>query len=496
MSALDEWIAAEARFATGAMLRAISATDLVMYRAGFGQRVVPRPGSVLASPVEAHYDPDPDYFFHWFRDSAIVIDALRVALSEGYAGSPALQRLREFVQFSLALRSLDGREFLRRGNFRARVEPAFLPYLRSDEEIAALRGDAVLADARVNADGTPDLTRWARPQSDGPALRCLALLRWWQLFPQPDATLGVAINELIDGDLAFTLAYAQRPSFDIWEEECGCHYYTQLVHGQALTLGAAWLEERGQKARAGACRVAAQETAARVDSLWSDGAGYYRSRSEVAAGDPGKELDIAVILAVLHAGRAGGRHSVLDPRVQATLTALEELFEAEYAINRDRPPGRGAAMGRYANDRYYSGGAYFFATLAAAEFYFRLAAALHAGADLPDTVENKLFRQRLAVAAKAAPAADAAPATDAACAVDAAGAADAAARSSLARLAVQRGDAVMETVRAFTLPGGELSEQFDRTTGVHTSAKELAWSYAAFITAAASRSQACRATAA
>ena len=474
MSALDEWIAAEARFATGAMLRAISATDLLMYRAGFGQRVVPRPGSVLASPVVAHYDPDPDYFFHWFRDSAIVIDALRVALSAGYAGTPALQRFREFVQFSRALHSLDGQEFLRRVDFRARVEPALRRFLRPDEEIAALRGDALLADVRVNADGTPDLTRWARPQSDGPALRCLALLRWRQQLPQADATLGAALNELTDTDLTFTLAHSQRPSFDIWEEEYGCHYYTQLVQAQALTCGAAWLEERGLNARARSCRVAAQQTAAQLDGLWSDAAGYYRSRSAVTAGDPHKELDIAVILAVLHAGRTSGRHSVLDPRVQATLTALEELFEGDYAINRDRPPGRGAAMGRYANDRYYSGGAYFFATLAAADFYFRLAAALHAGAAMPHTVENQLFRQRLAGSA------------------DAARAADPAASSSLARLAVQRGDAVMQMVRAFALAGGQLSEQFDRTTGVQTSARELAWSYAAFITAAASRLLACR----
>ena len=84
MPGLAEWILAEARFATATMQRAISATQLIMERPGFGQRVVPRRGSVLASPVPAHYDPDPDYFFHWFRDSAIVIDALRVAVAAGY----------------------------------------------------------------------------------------------------------------------------------------------------------------------------------------------------------------------------------------------------------------------------------------------------------------------------------------------------------------------------------------------------------------------------
>src|SRR5215472_10198844 len=108
MSELGAWITRQSRFAAGAMLEAISATGLVMERPGFGQRIVPRPGSVLASPVLAHYDPDPDYFFHWFRDSAVVIDALRIALAAGYVADSALNRFREFVRFSLELNSLDG----------------------------------------------------------------------------------------------------------------------------------------------------------------------------------------------------------------------------------------------------------------------------------------------------------------------------------------------------------------------------------------------------
>jgi glucoamylase len=471
MSCLAEWIAREARFAAGAMLEAISATHLVMERPGFGQRVSPRPGSVLACPVRAHYDPDPDYFFHWFRDSAIVIDALRVASAQGYVENLALTRLQEFVQFSLSLNALDGPAFLRQSNFRARIQPAFLQYVRADAEIAALSGDAVLADVRVNADGTPDITRWSRPQTDGPAMRGLALLRWWREHRPADPALRAGMSELISTDLAFTLSYVEKPCSDIWEEESGYHYYTQLVQVQALSCGAEWLEQCGQHARAQACRVAAGETVTRLDALWSDAGGFYRSRTPAAGGNPDRALDIAVIGAVLHAGRASDRHSVLDPKAQATLTALEELFEAAYAINRDRPQGRGAAMGRYANDRYYSGGAWYIATLAAAEFYFRLATALGGGAELAVTAANERFRRRL-------------------------GAEPQVPRSALAKLALQRGDAVMRTVQAFTPASGELSEQFDQTTGAQTSAKRLTWSYAAFITAAASRSQACRAIAA
>ena len=470
MMGLEAWIDAETRIATDAMLGAISASHLVMERPGFGQRVIPRPGSVLASPVPAHYDPEPDYFFHWFRDSSIVIDALRMALAAGYVGSSALGRFREFVQFSRALLSLDGREFLRRVQFRADVQPGFLQYLRPDAEIAAMSGEAVLADVRVNADGTPDFTRWSRPQADGPTLRSIALRRWWQQLPDLDATLGMALQELISADLAFTLSSVQKTCFDIWEEVSGYHYYTQLLQAEALARGAQWLEQTGQHARARVCRVAADKLAAQLDAFWNDAAGFYRSHSAATAGGSGAELDIAVILGVLHAGRASGSHSVLDPRAQATLTALEELFEAEYAINRERPPGQAAAMGRYTNDRYCSGGAYFFATLAAAEFYFRLAGALRAGARIADTRENRRFLQRLGAAQ---------PPFESA---------------AVATLAVQRGDAFLRTVQRYTPVGGELSEQFDRTTGVENSARHLSWSYAAFITAAASRAQACRAS--
>jgi len=45
-----------------------------------------------------------------------------------------------------------------------------------------------------------------------------------------------------------------------------------------------------------------------------------------AQGNNDKNLDIAVIFAVIHTARLSGAHSVLDVKVQATLAALEELF--------------------------------------------------------------------------------------------------------------------------------------------------------------------------
>jgi len=465
--ALDDWIDEETRFAASFMLRAVSATDLVKDRPGFGQRVIPRRGSVVASPVLGAYDPDPDYFFHWYRDSAIVIDALRAAPAEGLDKRTALDRLREFVEFSRSLSRLDGRAFLRQDDFRRKVQLSFLQYMRADDEIAAVFGDAVQAEARVNPDGTLDFTRWARPQNDGPALRILALTRWRDAGAGSDETLRAAMLELVIGDLDFVRSRARESSFDIWEEERGYPYYTGLVQAEALARGAEWLAEAGAVARADACRSAADELISKLDAYWSEADGYYLSRTGVAGGVPEKALDISVILGVLHAGQAKGAHSVLDPRAQATLTALEDLFGAEYAINRQRPPDHGPAMGRYASDAYYGGNPWYLATLAAAEFYFELAIALLSGAEMVATSDNARFRRRLSAAG---------------------GAGD-----SPAAAAIVRGDSFMRTVQAYTPASGELSEQFDRLTGAQTSAKHLAWSYAAFLTAAASRRQACRA---
>jgi glucoamylase len=119
------------------------------------------------------------------------------------------------------------------------------------------------------------------------------------------------------------------------------------------------------------------------------------------------------------------------------MTKLEELFGREYALNRGRKEG--LVFGRYHGDTYMSGGAYYFSTFGAAEYYYRLAAA--------------------------------AP--------------------SEAKDLIAKGDAILARTREFIPASGDLSEQFDRTTGQQTSAPDLTWSYACFLTALEAREAAC-----
>jgi glucoamylase len=433
MESLDQWIDRQYRHAGRAMMRSISPVDLVKDRPGFGQSIRAAKGAVIASPVLGAYDPDPDYFFHWFRDSAIVIDALRLLYEDGSVGKEALMHLADFVHFSLELAKLDGRTLVADARWRSGIAPDFEKFVRADAELAAAHGDGIASETRVNPDGTLDISKWGRPQNDGPALRALCLLRWAR-SAHLDAKLSTALSRLLRSDLDFTIAHWRDACYDIWEEEKGCHYYTLCVAAAALEDGAVWLQSHGQPAMAQASRKQVTAIRKMLDGYWLEPEGYYRSRTLQTGARSTKELDIAVILAAIHAPNAAATHSVHDAKMHATLKQLEELFSREYLINRERPVGRGPAMGRYAGDVYYSGGAYFFSTLGASEFCFRTA---QASRD-PDSW-------------------------------------------------VARGDGYLRTVRAYTPDNGDLSEQFDKQTGTQTSAKQLAWSYAAFISCVAAR---------
>src|SRR3974377_453103 len=128
---LLNWASEQKHFCARAMLRAVSATTLVKHRPAMEQTIRPARGSILASPEMAAYDPKPDYFFHWLRDSAIVADALREAIEDGALGPSAVEHLVDFVAFSLKLCRLDGPTFLRQGGYPEAIEPSFQQHVRS-----------------------------------------------------------------------------------------------------------------------------------------------------------------------------------------------------------------------------------------------------------------------------------------------------------------------------------------------------------------------------
>lgn len=475
---LLDWAREQHRFCAKAMLRAVSATTLVKHRPALGQTIHPARGSIVASPEMAAYDPNPDYFFHWLRDSAIVADAVREAIEDKTLDPSEVEHLVDFAAFSLKLCRLDGPSFLQRGLYPETIEPSFLQHVRSRAEIAEITGDTALGEARYNADGSLDVLKWGRPQNDGPALRALAVMRFFSLDVFR-ARAGDAALALLRYDLDYTLSHWQLPCCDLWEECIGFHYHTRLIQQAALAIGAKFLAAQGDAARAAAFAAAAGELLAELDRHFDPKYGVYRGR--LIEGDQGpdapppRRLDIAVILGVIHAGRRAGPHSVVDPKSLATLAALERFFEQEYPINRGRPIDCAPALGRYAGDSYFSGGAYYFSTLGAAQYYFLLAQAVAEGEEVLVTEES---RAPLAALLQA-PAASLAQ-----------GALTGKLRERLAAGALRRGDMFFATVRRFTPASREMAEQFSQYDGAPTSSGNLTWSYACFILAYAARRRA------
>lgn len=460
------WIGAQARKSAQWMTGGISAVHLRKDRAAFGEAVRPARGSVLASPVPASWDPEPDYFFHWPRDAAHVMHALS-ALSQRASGAAERRKwnghFADIVNFTANALRHDGDAAAAAYPVRVAKAPAeFRQYLRTADELRAVKGDAMRGEPRLNPDGTVGILKWAGPQYDGAAERANACIAHYYVLKAEKTTPPAVMATLICADLDFTIRHADRPCIGLWEEdgENDHHYYTVAAQLGAVTAGISWAAEQGDVALADRCRNARDKLMTGLDWHWLAGAGIYKSLRGRAVSEPAQALDSAVFMAANHARLPGLHHTPMDPRVQATLVALEKMFAAQYPINRGRD---GIAYGRNRDDKYFSGGAYYFCTLGAAEFYYRLAEQALSYGGVLQTPVNAEFRRRAGLSGSPA---------------------------QQARALIAQGDRIMATVRDYTPADGSLSEQFDKASGAPRSARHLTWSYAAFITAADARDRA------
>ena len=427
--AVDRWLA-EQRPASAAGMRAcVSATHLLKERPGFGQTIVPKRGSVLASPVAEIAEGEPDYFFHWVRDAALLIDA---ALPLAAEGDPFWQdAIRDWGRFNLGLSALDGRLLAASGEWRNQASAQFQPFVRAAAELNRLWGSAIPGDVRFNPDGTLDTILWSRPQHDGPSLEALVCLRLLE------AGLGEepVLSELIRRGLDYTLVHERSDGVDIWEEQTGDHFYPRLLQYAALLQAIA----RGLDS-AGRLHSAANRLSDHLEAFWNAKQGHVVTRITSDAGPPTKLLDSSTLLALLHAGLSDGPFAATGERTVATLEALERAFAA-YPLNQGRQAGvleGGMALGRFIGDVYATGGPWYLCTFAAAELRYRRAV------------------------------------------VD---------PGSAATL-VAAGDRTLAAAMATIPPSGALTEQFDPESGAQSSARDLGWSHAALLTAAGSRDRA------
>ncbi|MCB0351098.1 MAG: glycoside hydrolase family 15 protein [Bdellovibrionales bacterium] len=378
----EDWLNYERQFAESRILDNISP-----------QRA--RRGAVIASPSKHN----PNYYYHWVRDGALVMDIWMRRL-EGYPSR------------------------LSNANLEALMWD-FVHFTEYGQHIPALSG---LGEPRYDVDGFPNQEPWGRPQNDGPALRASLLIRF-AYYLIGNGQIEVVKSKLwpvIMNDLYYTGDQVSVPSFDLWEEIKGDHFYTRVACREALLLGSDLAAALGDYGRSGWYSTQAQiaqslaldhvnvqrqqiiENTNRVDGIWYKDSG----------------LDVASLLALLHTTRKPILN-LNDQVVMSTINKIEQSFNSIYPINR-RFSDLGASIGRYPEDTYYNGNPWFLATFAFAEYYYRLG--------------------------------------------------DRA-----------KGDGYMKRGAFHAHRKGHMSEQMDKQSGYMLSAEDLTWSYAAFLTALEAR---------
>ena len=150
-------------------------------------------GLIIASPSRHN----PDYFFHWIRDSAITMKAI---INEYYKTNE-----KKYLEI-------------------------ILKYVNAEYELTKLIPMGGLGEPKFNLNKTCFNEQWGRPQNDGPALRGIIMIKIAKLLGKDyKYIVKNIILEIIENDYKYIIKNLETPCFDLWEEINGFHFYTRLV---------------------------------------------------------------------------------------------------------------------------------------------------------------------------------------------------------------------------------------------------------------------------
>jgi len=428
------------------------------------------PGTVMASPTVVK--PNPDYYYHWVRDASITMDTVVMLLEN-------TRDMLTATKYGKILQDYN--------NLTKKLQNLNVP-----EELKKMKGfkaSEFLGEPKYMMDGTPFLGEWGRPQNDGPATRAMAVSRFINYMLHK----GVKTSKLVkwygsakhpsplQRDLEYTIAQWKNPSFEIWEEVKGMHFYTYMVQRRALLDGAHIAAQFKDHKSARRYNAEARKISKAIMGFWDEKHGHLIPTKGRVGGLDYKhsQLDTQTLLGSLHASIDGdGFFTPEDDRIHATFMALKKAFGDLYTVNKKNPK-LATAVGRYPEDRYNGytakengGNPWMLLTAGMAEVCYRTRNAWKKKGAFKVTKRNLSFIKYVNGGGKLKFTAG-----------ETIHAKDARFKSTLSGL-VSTGDGYLERVRKHTQKNGmHLSEQWNRETGKQQGAADLTWSYVSFITA-------------
>ncbi|KAF2829290.1 hypothetical protein CC86DRAFT_345940 [Ophiobolus disseminans] len=476
---LDVWIQTEERIALDKLLANV---------APGGRNVVGKDvaaGTVVASPSTD----EPDYWFQWVRDAAITMNSL----VDMYADDPSSSLASQLSTILDAYTSLQS-------DIQHTTNPS-----GSFDDLSGL------GEPKFGVDGKPFTGSWGRPQRDGPALRALTLMHYLREYNASHPSLwssnnavdffkpyyhpSMPPNSVIKADLEYVSHHWIESGFDLWEEVEGLHFFNLMVSARSLREGsdlarsfedfgaAEWYQEQAGYIENLLTKFWNPGKGHLVETLWSKRTG----------------LDCGLLLGSIHAlpSDASQDEAVFPPWSDEILISLLELARDQhdrFPINSspsedqdddvEEYPFEGTGIGRYPEDVYdgygtsnRGGNPWFLCTSSAAEILYRTASHISVASNLTITPLGLSFYQSLLATSSL----DVEAGTF--------GPSDALYHSIIEKLKVT-GDGFLEVVKTHVDAQGSMSEQFDRVTGYMRGARDLTWSYGAFLGAVRARKMA------
>ncbi|KAI9092444.1 Six-hairpin glycosidase-like protein [Phlyctochytrium arcticum] len=375
-------------------------------------------GCVVASPSKHR----PDYWYHWTRDSALVMDVVNGIYERSKKDSDASKALEEKMW-----------------NWAA--------FEASNQQQDGLTG---LGEPKFNVDGSPFMGDWGRPQNDGPALRALTLIHFARVFlsrgGDPAAidqhlyNTSTTLASVVRTDLDYVANEWRKPCFDLWEEVKGTHYYTRSVQRAALAVGARFVAERGDKESANRYELEAKAVQRTLPKHVKQGRIHETLDRVDGINYKYSNLDLGSLLSALHTRRHMTVTTLSDRVLVKTIDELRNAMRDRHFINqKGQTTLHAPAIGRYTEDRYNGyengqGNPWVLGTAAFAEYYY--------------------FRSQ-----------------------------ETASNPGEAQALLREGDKFLQRVFYHTPQDLSQAEQIDGQKGFHRGAKQLTWSHASLITA-------------
>lgn len=431
------------------------------------------PGAVIAAPALMNNTFGPNYYYHWVRDGAVVMQEIAYL----YENAKRLTEKNTLKEMLLN----------------------YLNFVNKIQSQPPLNKVDILGDPKFNIDGTLWTGQWSRPQNDGTAYQAIVLTHIANILldeGQDDFVKQHIYNphnmvSLLKSNLEYTAFHWSEKTTGSWEELYGFHFSVQMLQRFALTEGAALAKRLNDSKAADYYLAQAAHISDFLNQYWNPCLGYIcetlKERDLRGGG-----INILSIISLVY-----GKHdeiNIQDPfgitseACLSTAFYIRYLFEGLYqinAINKDKKIG-GPLMGRYPNDVYDGnkssyGNPWFLCTNLIAAFYYLVAEELLAGAKIKVTSLVKQFLDQLDI--------------DLNISIGTVIDNKASCFKSFLQALVKEGDAILSAVKYHCVQyedgsGLHMSEQIDRATGKQCSAPDLSWSYASLLTALRARQRA------